>query len=842
MIPILFESTETTFLNNGIGRLADAISCVVTEERNGMYELEMDYPQSGIHYEDIQLFRLIYAIPADGKSGQPFEIYDISKPLNGVITVRAWHISYRLNNIVVEPFTAASCAAAFVSLKGHSINTNPFNFNTDKNITTTFTVDQPASVRSLLGGQAGSILDVYGKGEYEWDKFDVYFRTNRGSDRGVTIRYGKNLTELTADASMETVYTGIVPYYFQDDVLVMLSEQVLWSDHRTDYTHDLLKAVDLTSYWPEVVPTENQLRTAAQAYLVNNEGWELNTNLRLSFIALSDTEEYKDVATLQRVNLCDTVTITHEELGVSAKAKVITTVYNTLLERYDEIELGDTTTNLGQAITASIPGEIADAIRNLPTISVMEDAISNGTALISGNAGGYIKIKTNANGKPQQILIMNTADESTATNIWRWNSSGIGYSSDGGTTYKQAWTIDGRFYTDWVTAGSINAALVNTGTITSYDGKVQIVLGDANTAGKLIINSGNLRLDQNGNLTITGTVNASAGNIGGWTITADRLVSLFQPTSTIPGYRIDLLVPNAGDPPTDIGTNSAILVRTHEASGSPNWGDSDNVTTTFRLRYDGALLATNANVTGTITANNGRLGGAGGLVIKEGYGYYTGSHNSYDSGNRGMYCGIDGMSFGQVDLGGGHKFPLIQFDYGENATGGGRVYVFRLDFVKETSSSPYWTPAHSFVVDDRMRITTGAGMNIGNGGYNTSGGEYDTTIGGTLYANVQGGSDIRIKKNVRELSEEESVNFIMNCKPVMFEFANENYPKGIHHGLIAQDVQKIAGDWSVVGGSEDSIYALGYTEMVADLIKVAQNQERRIADLEARLAALEGNT
>lgn len=838
MIPILYESTETSFSTNGIGRLADAISCVVTEERNGMYELEMDYPQSGIHYDDIQLFRLIYAIPADGKSGQPFEIYDITKPLNGVVTVRAWHISYRLNRAVVGPFEADSCVAALAGLKAYSYTdniTDLFTFSTDKNVVANFKVKYPQQIRALLAGQQGSILDVYGTGEYEFDKFTVNLWTNRGVNNGVTIRYGKNLTELTAETDIEPVYTGIVPYYYNEESgkLVTLQGETEWSSHRGDFPIDMARAIDLSDHWPDKAPTKQELLAAAQAYLDSNEPWELDTNLRISFAALSDTEEYKGVSALQRINLCDTVTVYHEGLGVSATAKVVTTVYDVLLERYNEIEIGSASSkSLGQVISDQIREDV-------PTTSMMQEAIANGTAMITGNSGGYVVLKKNANGQPEELLVMDDPDIEEAENVWRFNNSGLGFSSNGyDGPYETAWTIDGTFYANWIKAGTMSANRVRTGTITSYDGLVSIVLGDENTAGKLIIRSGNLRLDQNGNLTITGTVNAAAGNIGGWRINADRLLSIYQPTSTIPGYRIDLLVPDAGDPPTDIGANSAILVRTHPAtSGDPNWGSDSE--TTFRLRYNGALLATNANVTGTITANNGKLGGANGLVIKEGYGFYTGSHNSYESGNRGMYCGIDGMSFGQVDLGGGKKFPLIQFDYGENATGGGRVYVFRLDFVKETSSSPYWTPGHSFVVDDRMRITTGAGMNIGNSGYNTAGGEYDTVIGGTTYANVSGTSDRRIKKNIRELSEEESVDFIMNCKPVRFEYVNGNYPAGVHHGLIAQDVQNIAGDWAVVGGSEDSVYALGYTEMIADLIKTVQNQEKRIKALEAALGEQE---
>jgi phage minor structural protein len=801
MIPILFESTATSFLTNGIGRLSDAVSCIVTEERNGVFELEMQYPETGIHYSDLELFRIVYAIPADGKSGQPFEIYEISKPLNGIVTVRAWHISYALNRIVVKPFTAVSCTAALSSLVTNSTTNNPFTFNTDKNVSATFTVKVPSALRSLLGGQAGSILDVYGKGEYEWDKFTVNFWTNRGVDNGVTIRYGKNLTELTADSDMENVYTGIVPYYWNEETgqLVTTTNIVEWSTHRGDYPHDLVKPVDLSSKWTNETPTKNQLKAAADAYIEANPGWELNTNLRVSFVALADTEEYKDVAALQRVNLCDTVTIIHEGLGVTATAKVVRTVYDVLLERYNEIELGTTSTSLGQAISEQILEEV-------PTTSDMQRAIANGTALISGNSGGYVVLKRNANGEPEELLIMDTPDILTAQNVWRFNNSGLGFSSTGyGGTYSTAWTIDGTFYANWITAGTMSANRVRTGTIQSYDGNVQIVLGDSGTAGKLVITSGNLQLDSAGNLTITGQINATSGSIGGFTIDNNSIYAGTKGSGT---------------------ANGDITLGTYNFSRDINSTTRNNlrfaIGSRFGVARGGTLYASNAVLEGDVTATTGHIGGANGLIVNTNKMYY--GKSTLTGGGNGIYVGTDGISMGTV----GDNFPLMWFDYST-----GRVNCFRLDFITDSGSS--WTTAHSFVVDDRKRITTGAGMNIGNQGYVTAGGENDTVIGNTTYANVQGISDKRIKKNIRELSEQDSVDFIMGCKPVRFEYVDGNYPAGVHHGLIAQDVQKIVNNWAVVGGSEDTTYALGYTEMIADLIKTVQNQEKRIQALEAAL-------
>ena len=814
MIPILYESTETSFTSNGIGRLSDAVSCTVTEERNGPYELEMDYPVTGIHYEEIQLFRLIYATPADGKAGQPFEIYSISKPLDGVVTIRAWHISYRLNRIVVKPFTAASCSAALTGLKTNSLTTNSFTFSTDKNVAATFTVKQPEPLRGLLGGQEGSILDVYGTGEYEWDKFRVNLWTNRGADNGVRIRYGKNLTDLTADADMETVYTGIVPYYYNDssNILVLATQPVVWSSHRTDYSVDMVKPVDFSSRFGENAPTPAQLLTAAQSYVESNKGWELNDNLKVSFVALADTEEYKSVAALQRVNLCDTVTILHEGLGVSAIAKVIKTEYDVLLERYNEIELGTASVSLGQAISESILEEV-------PTTSEMQQAIANGTALITGNSGGYVVLKSNANGQPEELLIMDNPDIDQASNVWRFNSSGLGFSSNGyDGPYSTAWTLDGTFYANWITAGTMSANRVRTGTLTSYDGKVSIVLGDANTSGKLIIDATNFTIDSSGNVTITGQVNANTGRIGGYTIDSNSIYTGTKGSG----------IPDGGTAPASGAITLSSANFTRLINGTSRSGLRFAIGQYFGVHANGTLYAGNANIAGAITANSGRIGGSSGLTIKTGA-FYSGSKSTLMSGKPGIYVGTDGVSIGNN----GNYRPALWCDYDDEL-----VRVARLDFVTTPDSSPYWGDGHALLLDDKKRIFSGAGCNFGsNGAYNPPGGEYDSCIYNTLYyGSQQQMSDRRIKHDIEELETEDSKAFIMGLRPVSYQFGNDiEQEQRVHHGMIAQEVQEVVRDkWGVVGGSAEML-CLNYTEMIADLIKVVQDQEKRITELEEKL-------
>ena len=175
MIPILYEKTETTFTSEGLGRLSDCISCVATEERNGIYEVEFQYPVNGALFDEIQIGRIVACTHDEQGDIQPFDIYAKSEPINGVVTFRAHHISYRLNEITVKPFTAGSCVEALSKIDSQSVTTNPFTFWTNKSVTATFMSETPRKARAMLGGEDNSILDVYGTGEYEFDKFDVKF-------------------------------------------------------------------------------------------------------------------------------------------------------------------------------------------------------------------------------------------------------------------------------------------------------------------------------------------------------------------------------------------------------------------------------------------------------------------------------------------------------------------------------------------------------------------------------------------------------------------------------------------------------------------------------------------
>jgi len=318
MKPILYEVTEREFSSNGLGRLASAIDCHVKEVRNGEYILTMKYPVNGTLYSEIKLGRIIGAIHDDKHDIQPFIIYQASKPINGVVTFYAHHLSYRLRNVILKPFTASSCAQAVSMLGTETYNSNPFTFWTDKDVSGAFTNDAPAAVRSMLAGQTGSILDVYGKGEYEFDKWMVKLHTNRGNDNGVAIRYGVNLTDITQQIDADDSYSAVAPFWRDSESgnVVMLPEgyvvannlpitAVPWQDNNgetmTDdngepiyfnFTNVVPIPLDLSDSFEEE-PTVAQLREKALSRLNSSEAWLPSENIKVSFVDLAHTENYK---------------------------------------------------------------------------------------------------------------------------------------------------------------------------------------------------------------------------------------------------------------------------------------------------------------------------------------------------------------------------------------------------------------------------------------------------------------------------------------------------------------------------------------------------------------------
>lgn len=373
MIPILFQGNATDFTTNGIGRLTDCISCIVTEERNGIYDLEMTYPTSGLHFDDIKVSNIIVVDPSDTIKRQAFEIYYISKPINNIVTIQANHISYRMSYIPVKPFIATGITNALNGLNVNALEVSQFTFWTDiDNDITTYNQILPKSMRACLGGSDGSILDVYsGSGgvEYEWDNFLVKVYRNRGSDNGVQLRKAKNITDLTQDETIENTVTGVVPMWANSDNTVVLCGDIQYSPYKDNYPINRTVVIDLSSEF-ENVPTQLELNNAGAKYIAT-QGLP-KTNLKISFVNLADAQLYEGIALLETVNLCDTITVIDKQLGISYQAKVVKTNRDVLKNRYINIEIGDAKSNMAQTIADNLGDIHSLQLANNKLVSVTQ--------------------------------------------------------------------------------------------------------------------------------------------------------------------------------------------------------------------------------------------------------------------------------------------------------------------------------------------------------------------------------------------------------------------------------------------------------------------------------------
>lgn len=392
MIPILYSSiTEGTVPSDyGLGALTDCLECYVNEERNGVYELTMIYAAQGIHASDIQVGRFIKAMPNYTDAAQLFRIYKVGKNINGRFEVNAEHVSYLLSGKIIKSGTAVNCASACALLQAQAGN---FTINTTKTVTANFKITEPSSVRSWFGGKEGSLLDVYGTGEWHYNNFICSLKLHRGEDRHVTIRYGKNLTELKQETNCSNLYTHVLSFYKNDDGVISGNEIA------TGLTADKkVLVLDASDQFQEP-PTVQDLDDYTTAYISSNTASLTvpSSNFTLNFVQSGTLTE--------RVDLCDTVTVYYEALGINATVKCIRVKWDVLGERYIETEFGDPkgnicdtlnkTTAAVESVQKSADGKSRTFLTTpLPPYDVGDLWVYNGTIYVchEGRTGDYINI------------------------------------------------------------------------------------------------------------------------------------------------------------------------------------------------------------------------------------------------------------------------------------------------------------------------------------------------------------------------------------------------------------------------------------------------------------------
>lgn len=362
MIPIIVHEedgylSEYTFTDmmNGLGRLTGCISCEVTEELNGQFTASIKIPMVSLHANKIKRGGMIYIKACDELGNQLFRVNKIQKTLtDGIVEVQLNHISYDLNKLPAKPFKATGKTAVIAAFNNASINVtyNPWvgNLMMDTtNETSKIEVAVPKPWRTVMGGEQGSILDVFG-GEWKWDNITAHLMTARGLDRGVIIRYGKNVLDFKQEESVANTYTGCIGYVAKSDIPAVVGH-VVYDGDGVDYP--MIQVVNLTDKVnDETTPTVALVDQLTEQYVNRNHPRIPNINMDLSFKSLKGSGENSQlISELEGTQLGDTVTVVIPDINVNAKAKVRAYTYDALNEEYVSLTVGNYKNKLSDRIS-----------------------------------------------------------------------------------------------------------------------------------------------------------------------------------------------------------------------------------------------------------------------------------------------------------------------------------------------------------------------------------------------------------------------------------------------------------------------------------------------------------
>ena len=456
--PILYDSTTTSFIGFGIGTLKDAISCTVTQELNGAFELELQYPVLGAHFKDIKIRSIILAGTRPQTASwtnnlQPFRVYSITKDASGhVATILARHVFYDLNGVPVSPFSGTDLTDFITNMSSAMLVSNPFSFSLvdggSLNPTADGIIEEPMSAGAVLEYLIGD--PYYCELEfYNYWEVKLHPEGGIGTDRGFAIKYGKNLTSLTQENNCADLYTGVYVYYISGTGKV--TGRIV---RVSGYSYDNLLPVDVSDQF-EDTPTSAQLLTAANNYIAENKVGVPDVNLTVSF---TQRREPDYLLNSERVELGDTVYVQFAELGITATTRVIRTVYDVLADRMIEVSVGEDAQSLSGTIATSAnkTDRTADSYRQTQNI-VNKYCLRYREQLTSGSLddidrqGHYYVVTANignVSGAPSGI--------SVGYNVIHFNSAGsramqILYSNSSSIS-KIFWRIctSGGSWTPWV--------------------------------------------------------------------------------------------------------------------------------------------------------------------------------------------------------------------------------------------------------------------------------------------------------------------------------------------------------------------------------------------------------
>lgn len=359
MFPVLYRSNTLDFKYNGLGFIKNCTKCIVTEVRNGLYELEADVLTNDRLAQQIGVGMFLKVKANSYDDLQLFEIYSLSIT-EYVITIKAQHIRYIFGGNVLSdllinnPMTPQQI---WNTIQSQSLLELPNSFTFYSDVTTESTMSlgsDPIRLGDFFSGTKGSVLDIFG-GEFHYDNFKVELLKNRGTQTGIALRYGSNISTYQQDSDSSTVYSHILPiayvkgegenhedageYRIYHDLIhlddeILTYKRALVYDFSDDFSNDVLEisnGVPTSESWNSLV---SKLALTAQKYITRNKSQLIEPTVNIT-VDVAET-----LKNLDKCKLCDSILVYFTPFEFKTTAKIVKTEYDVLLEKYNKIELG----------------------------------------------------------------------------------------------------------------------------------------------------------------------------------------------------------------------------------------------------------------------------------------------------------------------------------------------------------------------------------------------------------------------------------------------------------------------------------------------------------------------
>ncbi|RBR60673.1 phage minor structural protein [Enterococcus faecalis] len=476
MIPVIFKPGEKDFTTNGLGRLIDSTRCEITEEANGKYELEMDYPAIS-RFSDY--FENGYQIKAKPNDLEEYHIFEIKQTFKDTFTnsivIYAQSRTYKLGNRQVRLVTVdnRNGAEAMRLIEQNMDEPCDIKLHSDIN-TASSTVFEARNVLNCIAGEQGSLLQYWG-GEIKREPFKLSLLRRRGRDNVGTVRYGKDLKGLTIKFDWQSIVTKVLPFAELQSGADGTSQRIYGDAVKSEYIN---KYPDVYAQYVQFTEEQGVKDLASLNKVANKYFTTLypgsdkpKVSIELEIEKLTDSEEAKEFAKMRNYNLFDTFTVYHKFYDIDIQTKVTGIVYDALAEKTIKITAGD----IQVAFYKQQSQDFQEAIKTLPKKDYMSNFIDYITDLINGVKGG--SILQYPKNRPHTLYFMDTDSTDTAKNVIAINNQGIGFSTTGWKgPFRNAWTIDGILNADFIRAGKIRSDIFET-SFNAYGDILRLVNG-----------------------------------------------------------------------------------------------------------------------------------------------------------------------------------------------------------------------------------------------------------------------------------------------------------------------------------------------------------------------------